>query len=44
MPVDSQVKAFLEEFAKFPALHTLTPAGARSVTFPLLPFFRHDRH
>jgi acetyl esterase len=37
MPVDSQLKAFLEEFAKFPPLHTLTPEVARSFTLPSPP-------
>ena len=43
MPVDSQVKAFLEEFAKFPPLHTLTPDVARSVTLPSPPALAVER-
>ena len=37
MPVDSQVKAFLEAFAKFPPLQALTPDAARSLTLPSPP-------
>jgi acetyl esterase len=37
MPVDSQMNVFLEEFAKFPPLHTLPLDVARSMTIPLAP-------
>jgi acetyl esterase len=43
MPLDSQVKAFLEEFAKFPPLHTLTPGAARSLTLPSPPALAVER-
>src|ERR1700736_2037901 len=44
MPVDSQVKAFLEEFAKFPPLQTLTLDAARSsITFPSAPALAVER-
>ena len=43
MPVDSQVKAFLDEFAKVPPLHTLTLDAARSITFPSPPALAVER-
>src|ERR1700738_1863619 len=43
MPVDSQVKAFLEEFAKFPPLNTLRLDVARSITFPSTPALAVER-
>ena len=43
MPVDSQVKAFLEEFAKFPPLQSLTLEVARNLTFPSSPALAVER-
>ena len=37
MPVDAQIKAFLEEFSKHPPLQTLALETARSMTLPAAP-------